>query len=826
MAEAVKVPVPEEAPASLPARAKKSKSKLPAPPKNAKPAEGSILSELGISGTVNYDGRIQAEANPVLRDFSARGSPGVGNSWGVWEKIRWTDPAVASAINLVAAPLRDATVEVEPAEDVAGAEEHAALVHDNLLKWLDPQWSTFIEETVDVTLTSGFDIHEPVMGTREDPRVPGGLAVYVAKLAQRLPSSLGPTPWKEKGGELEYIQQQGNRSTPDGRTKFESDIRLPADKILLTSWNRAGNNYEGRSALRSVYYLTKLREALLKIFAIGSEREALGIPVGTTDKDAKITTAQLREWQTWLQNIAAHENAAAVPPPGMSFDWKFSPGANKGHVLDAWERLGKVIHMVFLTQQVTLGVDGTGSRAVGEVHDATKNEFVNGVKALIEGTLNGVGKRPYTGLAQRIIIPNFGPQSAYPRIKLVMKRAAVSIGELASAVPAFVTAGLLTPTVEDENQLRDKMGWAPIDPAVREAEIARKQQVAQAIAGAMPKDGEEDEDEDEEPGKKGPPKPGPKLPPGPPVKGPPAAPAKLSERGNPGSKWKRSLYSWEMHLDLANIETTLNRRRDAFVEEAGALLTAAIAEQLPAIKRQMNQADQSKPVQVDLDLSKLGSFVEAFIQDSRIQGYSELSKEMRRQPAHLTAAGKAIHLEEEEDRATVPDETESAPQTSSAKRRKVGQRIERMRQQLLTRMRARVIDDIESEADFLAHQTAGDPADIVKNVVARALENRGLKYEAASIQARAFSMGREEFAAEHAEEIAAVRYSAILDSNTCSPCNAMDGREFEYGSAEHDAAVPPFGDCKGGDQCRCMLVMVFKPRGGDGFRKVEEAPES
>lgn len=281
-----------------------------------------VFAELGISGTVNYDGRIQAEANPDLRDNAARGTPGVGYSWGVWDRISLTDPAIASALNLVIAPLRDATVEVQPAEDVPDGERHADVVRDNLLKWVDPQWPNFIEEMARRTLVSGFDIHEPVMGTREDKRIPGGVAVYVAKLAQRLPSSLSLNPWRESRGDLVEVIQQGVRSTEDGRAVYEGEIRLPADRILLTTWQRDGNNYEGRSALRSVYYLAKLREALLKIFAIGSEREALGIPVASVDKDARLTAEQIREWQNFLQRMAAHENAAAVPPPGVSFDWK------------------------------------------------------------------------------------------------------------------------------------------------------------------------------------------------------------------------------------------------------------------------------------------------------------------------------------------------------------------------------------------------------------------------------------------------------------------------------------------------------------------------
>lgn len=797
-----------------------------------------VFAEMGISGTVNYDGRIQAEANPELRDFAARGSPGIGYSWGIWERISLTDPAIASALHLVAAPLRDATLEVEPAEGVAGGELHADLVRDNLLKWVDPTWSSFVEETAIRTLVSGFDIHEPVLGTRADSRVPGGVAVFVAKLAQRLPSSLAMNPWRERNGELVEVVQQGLRSTEDGRAEFLGDVRLPADRILLTTWNRSGNNYEGRSALRSVYFLAKVREALLKIFAIGSEREALGVPVASVDKDAKLTTEQIKEWQNFLQRMAAHENAAAVPPPGMSFDWKFSPASNKGHVLDAWERLGKAIHMVFLTQQVTLGVDGTGSRSVGEVHDATKNDFIGGVKTLVEATLNGVGERPYTGLARRIVEPNFGPQAAYPRICLVMRRREVSAGELSTALPALIASKAITWRLEDQNQLRDKWGLSPITEEEFEEIETNREERRMEIAGqtqGAPEDGAVDEDGEEEQEEAEDQKP-PKR----------AARAELSARRAPGTPFRRALYDWEQHLDLANVEATLNRKRDAFVERAGALLHSAIAEKMPEIRAAMADGDPSEILGLDLDLSKLGGLIDTFVAESRADGYAAVAREKRMQPESLIrkreqgqqamgAGAKAIHLEEEEDDRGVDDEHPSAPPTAPAEperapeqpqgptpeqRERVSSLMRRMREQLLTRMRARVIDDIETEAQRII-RTHDDPDAIVQRVVSRAMEERGLKFDGGSVQAKAFSVGRDEFVRERGDQVAAMQYSAVLDSATCGPCNGMDGREFQLGTPEYEAAVPPFRECKGGDLCRCLMVAIWKD---EGFRTVEEAP--
>jgi hypothetical protein len=790
---------------------------------------GGMLQEMGISGTVNWDGRIQTEPNSLLRDELGRGRAGVGNSWGEWEKIRRTDSACASIVNLIVAPLRDADVEVEPGDEGEEYEKHAEFVKDNLLKWQAPLWPNFVEEVIDTLLTFGFNLHEPVLATRPDERVAGGTAVYVSKMAQRLPSSLSSNPWREKNGELESIVQSGR--TKDG--KYASELMLPAERVLLWTWGRSGNNFQGYSAFRSVWKLAQIREALVKIFAIGSEREALGIPTASVDKDAKIDSAKIQEFQKFLEHVTAHEHAAVVPPPGVSMEWVYSPAANKGHVLDGWERLGKAIHQVFLTQQVTLGVDGTGSRAVGEVHDSTKNDFVSGVKALFEATLNGVEGRPYTGLARKIVELNFGPQDVYPRIKLVLKRRESTAAELARVIPPMMTAGALTWRLEDENQWREKAGLSPVSQEEYDAEQKRKEEAAAQIAGMQPEQGEDDAggEEDKKRTEEKPPAGNGKAHPPRPNMPPPAS--KMSARGNPGSPFKRLIFAWERPVAFGAIEQHLDTTKAKFEDEARGLVTAAVAEQLPAIKAAMKDGDPSDVSQlVNPDFLKLAMLVDRFIRDQLSAGWASLASEYARQKdmRRVGMSARPLFLEEEDDKANViippyeppvPQTPEPMPRVDPGARERVSKLVRSMRERLIRRLRARVIDDIESEAQYLV-RTGGDPAEIVANVVNAALETRGLKFDAASVQTTAFNMGRNEFARERAHEVASVHYSALLDSNTCGPCNRMDGKEFEFGSPEHDEAMPPYGECEGGEQCRCLLVIEFKE---SGFAKREEAPQ-
>jgi hypothetical protein len=75
----------------------------------------------------------------------------------------------------------------------------------------------------------------------------------------------------------------------------------------------------------------------------------------------------------------------------------------------------------------------------------------------------------------------------------------------------------------------------------------------------------------------------------------------------------------------------------------------------------------------------------------------------------------------------------------------------------------------------------------------------------------AFAEGRSAGYEEHADEIASVIYSAMLDINCCETCADADGEE---GTTPEDIPDVPNPDCDGGDKCRCVHVYVFSDEGG------------
>jgi hypothetical protein len=732
-----------------------------------------LSAELGISGTTNWAGDVLSESNAELIHQSAYGQPG-SRTWGEWETIVRTDPDVACALDFTAAQLRDARVDVKEADetvmpDRALAKAQADFVRAQLLEVMEPGWPEVIQQMTRGPLGYGFSLHEVVLEYGKNPSLPnGGTGVVLKKLAERLPVSIDINGWLEENGELVAVKQLGQLR--DGRGF--GNVTLPASKLLLVSWNRSGNNYRGFSAFRSVWYICKIRRHLLKLTGIALTREGAGIPTAVaSDAKTALTPKQRRSLQKLLSNLVYHENAAVVMPAGWDLKWVFSPGANKGHVIEAWERLGMVILRQLSAQQVTLGSGATGSRSVGEVHNQVADAFAQGIIANIEGVLNGQGARPYTGLVRKLIDANWEAPAAYPKVSLVLKKAKLSPKEKTEAAKTAKDAGLLTVTLADENAIREDLGLAPIDEETREGE---KKKAVELQRQMMPQ-GEPDEDDPKEPGKK-----------------PPPFAKKATRASRQPFMPRRALRAGEQALDLPAIDAFLDDQRTAFLRGALPLILEMLAKAAPDIRAAMADGDPSEVSTLKLDAGRLEKFIGRFLEKARGEGYAQVRAELGRMFPSRAASG------DEKDPPAADDIEEETDTLIEAQRKQVTKKV-------LSRLRS----EIEDRAIDVV-RTGGDADEVVQEVVQAQLESTALERDAGLLITRAFNMGREEFAREHGDEVAYVELSAILDDGTCAYCEEHDGDEFDFGSPQHDEMTPPLRGCDGGPRCRCLLVYRFE----------------
>lgn len=742
-----------------------------------------LSGEVGVDGVGNFAGDIYAENNTKLLYTEAYGTPG-SRSWGEWEKLLRTNPFVAMGMDFIGGHIRDARVGVKASEKVADGQRHADFVQWAVTEVMEPGVSEVNQQMVG-GLTPGFSLHELVWGNVSHETLPGGTGYAITRMAERLPLTMANNAWHVANNELHHVRQQG----PD-ETGMWRIAEIPAEKLALLSWNRKGNNFAGYSVWRPVWYLAKIQEQLLKLAAIAMVREGAGIPtaVSSTDKAQKLTDGQRKKLQRLLENLVFHENAAVVMPFGWSIEWVYSPGANKGHVLDAWQQLGHTILTMVQAQQLVLGVNGTGSRSVGQTHAAEAMGFIQGIVVSLEAVWNGVGRRPYTGLVKKLVDANFGPQVEYPKLTLTLKKPQLAPKDRLESLKLAVEAGAFTVTADDENVVREELGFGPIDDEERDEERAEAQA---AKAAAAPKF------------LPGQPNPDPGDP------GEAKEPIEPGEDDAPPKKFgaavpfvpRRELRPAEKRIDLGAVVNFLNAAPLDFETRARPVVVEMLAAVVPALNSAMKdgKVTPAEVAALPLDTSRLGSVVSEYLASVRMAGNKSAAKELHTGGADALAkkraAGKpGVQMAaggEDEAATAVADADEVTDAQGAALVRRMGNRLR---------------GELERESIDVI-RTGGTSGEIIARTVVRQLDTGAFKSDAGSVTAKVFNVGRDE-AARIMGGVATVERSAILDNNSCDTCEGKDGDTADFGSPEHDALVPPDRDCEGGDRCRCLLLFI------------------
>ncbi len=720
----------------------------------------------GIPGGGNFGGRLTNEPNADLRDTSGYGQAGTYEP-GEWARAALGNPWVTMAMDHVLRPVASARVDVTPAKgniSEADAKKHADFITWALTDSFD--LGSLNKAAASGALLSGFSLFEPLaLQVQHDGAPRWGLG----DVRQCLPNSLDPSgPWKtDENGRLVGIAQQG----PVGTSGTWKRTVLPADRALLFSWKREAGNFAGVSQLRSCWYTAcRAMPRLLKMVPVTLQREGPGVPVAVSkDKDAKLTPAQRTELIELFANMPAHESSGIVMPTGWQMDWVVSPAANKGHIVDVIERMGLWVLQQFGAQQLVIGTGTTGALSSSETHDARSMAMVVEVLSFLSRVYNGA-RGEADGLVKRLVDWNFGPQAAYPKVKLTPQRSELGPLEMATAAKTAKDAGLLTPTLEDENTIREKLSLAPIteeDRAKERADSAAR--APQLQPGVQP---EPDEDDTKPEGKK-------PMPPG----------LQASAQRAPWQPW-RALRASEEKVKFANIADFIDESRANFeklMRPAAVLTLSRAASALDAAMAD-GVIKPSEIADIKLNLAPIAKVVTKYLAEVRAAGAAFARGELEH--------GRPLMAEEQDDKDIVA-EADAVTEAEQAR--------------LMRRIENRLRGELEREAGDVL-RTGGDATEVWTRAVARQIETGAFKADAGSVTTKVMNVGRDE-AAKLMGGVASVQYSALLDSATCSPCQEMDGRTAAFDSPEHDAMLPPNRDCQGGDNCRCLLTFI--PERGD-----------
>lgn len=178
------------------------------------------------------------------------------------------------------------------------------------------------------------------------------------RLAARMPATISEMKVADDGG-LVFIRQAGRGTAGEtfgGR-------QIPITQLVGYVWDKEGDNWIGRSALRACYRNWLRKDRLLRVDAVKHERNGMGVPIVEAPPGA--TEAQMTALSALAQAYKAGEASGGAVPNGA----RLRLVGTEGSLPDTIESIrydDQQMARAFLEMFMELGQTETGSRALGD----------------------------------------------------------------------------------------------------------------------------------------------------------------------------------------------------------------------------------------------------------------------------------------------------------------------------------------------------------------------------------------------------------------------------------------------------------------------------
>jgi hypothetical protein len=675
------------------------------------------------------------------------------------------DPTVKSVLNAYMLPVLSAPWHVDP----RGASETVTrIVADSLglpvlgdttepadgpvnTRWV--RWGDHLRAALG-DLIYGFMPFEPVYDTSSG-------TAYLAGLPERMPWSITEIDVDSATGQL-----QGVRQARAG----QSDVTIPADRLLYYVHQREGANWAGTSLLREAFGPWLFKADAMRGQARTLRRFGSAVPVMEPLPGFNPTPAQISEASRLAQAYRGDGDRAGAATPGFRLRLVGVEGAMPDHI--PWMRYcDEQIARATLTSVLDLGSTNYGSRALGTV-------FLE----LMVQALQTVGEDhavTASKLARTLTDYNEGPDAEAPII--VVGDVASSRQTLASTVATLVQAGALTIDSALESWVRDAFDLpantgkpplstpAPTSPSADSATAPGGGAGGTgAGVGAVP---------------------GATTPAAPTTAAPPLSAA----QGSPQRLGVATQEQWPYRRPLTVVEAAAGVDPLALDDDLEALVTRFVDRwpELAAAQHDALLAAVEQAVNAG-DLTLLAGYlppyedVAAALSDAMLDafdtGVTTARNEARAQGVRVPDPG-------------APDETTLNPMAvaaaaSMAASLAAGAMREAMR--LGGDGRRPASDVAAGVGTYLAGLTTSFVRDVAAGVFSDGVgAGRSAVMDSAGVPARYFA-------------------SEVRDANTCPACLEIDGTEF--GSLDEAEAAYPTGgytDCAGGLRCRGIIFARY-----------------
>ena len=759
--------------------------------------------EFGVSGTeFNFGGTIGAIiGGDYNRDLA--GKEGLKK----YDEMRRGDAGVRSILSIIKSPIIRAKPEIRLPKfpnDSLKEERSASEEMQQWLQWalldddaMQEDWDFYIRNQL-LCVDFGFSVAEIIWQVDEDDRY------RPLRLAPRLPRTIDKWIVGRSGQLLGVIQR-----AHDPLTGKMTDYTIPGDYLMVTTFDREGDNFQGFGLLRSAYKHYYYKDQLYHIDMVRLDRFGVGIPMAQLEEGFSTRYSELQKLEAILQGIRSSHKAYIISPPKAKISI-LTPGAGTGGgaegIKTAIDHHDVMMARNALAHFMTMGAERHGSWSLGV---SFIDLFMAGEEALAMNLGSGIKRRvirPMCDLNFPIRTKSRDLPVKYPWMAFT-DIGRVDIVALSDALSKLGAGGFITDDDQLEEFIRTK-GNLPSLPADRTRKAREEAMEKAGLNPSIPPQLQV--------------KPG--IGPGQPPPGQSPAngngngrrpanaelselsdvPLSLPSFGRPPTAFERTVLS--LH-EIPN-------RLDMEEEQLARKIAGVRLEQLNYLAQLAAQKDSRTSTAAHTDLrpdtiklpARLASAIESIIrqhQDSMLKyGAQQVRLELVRQgaPVQLDDLDNLDVMMLLDRGATSNRLTARSHLVSSAKaatKRLNDQWIQKV-MDLAIRLRRTGLTGTKLEREIVSVLSQEAAVNILSTAQEEIRE--------------AFGVGRGVEASAHADIIEKVVQSSVLDRNTCGPCESVDSEEMEMGSPRQVQLNPPYVLCKGREKCRCVQLYLYSGR--------------
>lgn len=395
--------------------------------------KGEMLNTYGASWTPLVEWYIGEEYNPKLE-----GHAGLV----MYDKMRKSDAQVFATLLAMELPIRATKWSIAPAtneEGETGDFEHE--VADFVTKALFEKMETCFDDVLREILTMlpfGFSVFEKVWTS-------DGEKIWLKKLWSRKQTSIHKWQLQDWTAGVQQVLPQ---TAVEWEAEWMNIANIPASKLLIFSFRREGENYEGVSVLRSAYKHWYFKDSMYKFDAVRHERQSVWIPVIYLPETA--TPEDKAEAQVIVSNIRSTEQTGIVMPwpkdAGWLFEFADMKSGQSTNLFESIKHHNREIAKNILAQFLELGDTESGSKALSEDQSD-----------LFLLSLGAIGKQ-ICDIFNRFLIPelcdlNYDNIPEYPKMTFE-KLGSIDYEKFANVLSSLTSAELLTKDEDLEDYLR------------------------------------------------------------------------------------------------------------------------------------------------------------------------------------------------------------------------------------------------------------------------------------------------------------------------------------------------------------------------------------